>query len=65
MTTGQGNTIERMNLRIAELLKSARSDEIVEILSGSETSLLRATQQQQQQQQQQARPGLQTSETGF
>jgi hypothetical protein len=49
------STIERLNLRVAELIKAARPEEIVEIMLGAETSLLRGSQQQQQQQQQQRR----------
>jgi hypothetical protein len=44
--------VRAMNLRIAELLRNARPEEIVEILIAPETSLIRPSQQQQQQQQQ-------------
>lgn len=47
--------VTRMNIRIAELVKEAQPTEVVELLSGPASSLLRlADQQQQQQQQQQA-----------
>jgi len=42
----------KMNLRIATLLKESGPDEILEILTGPEASLLRMSTQQQQQQQQ-------------
>jgi hypothetical protein len=48
--------VSRLNLRIAELVRDTKPEEIVEILTGPATSLLRlADQQQQQQQQQQVR----------
>jgi hypothetical protein len=53
--------VSRLNLRIAELVRDTKPEEIVEILSGPATSLLRMADQQQQQQQQQQvrRPGAQ------
>ena len=51
------SVVSKMNLRIATLLKEANADEIAEILTGPEASLLRMSQQQQQQQQQVRRPG--------
>jgi hypothetical protein len=53
--TQKPNVVSKMNLRIASLLKEASTDEIAEILTGPEASLLRMSQQQQQQQQQQRR----------
>lgn len=55
---GQPNSVTRMNLRIASLLREAPPEEITEILSGPEASLLRLSNQQQQQQQQVRRPGI-------
>jgi hypothetical protein len=48
----KSNVVSKMNLRIASLLKEASAEEISEILTGPEASLLRMSQQQQQQQQQ-------------
>lgn len=46
------SVVSKMNLRIAQLLKESQPDEIAEILTGPEASLLRMSNQQQQQQQQ-------------
>ncbi len=54
----QGSPIERLNLGIAELIRGSKPEEIVEVMLGQETSLLRVSQQQQQQQQQQRRATL-------
>ncbi len=51
----RASTIQALNLRIAQLVKASKPEEIVDIMLGSELSLLRASQQQQQQQQQQVR----------
>ncbi|MBV9280753.1 MAG: hypothetical protein JOZ41_11770 [Chloroflexi bacterium] len=47
--------VQRLNTRIAALVKEAQPDELVDILMGSAGSLLRLADQQQQQQQQQVR----------
>ncbi len=48
--------VHRLNVRIAELVKDIGAEDMVEVLAGSEKSLLRLAEQQQQQQQQQTRP---------
>ena len=52
----EGQAVHRLNVRIAELVREIGAEDMVEILAGSEKSLLRLAEQQQQQQQQQTRP---------
>lgn len=54
--TDEGSeVVQELNLRIARLLTDMRPEQIVEILTTPETSLMRMANQQQQQQQQQTR----------
>lgn len=51
----ESQAVHRLNLRIAELFRAIEPEDMVEVLAGSEMSLLRLAEQQQQQQQQQTR----------